>query len=83
MSTLKSGVRGRLENCLEDPFDLFVHLLYWGDENDFDPFFHLKCAKWDTPGTAGAARRRDGNATTGRCTEPRSTRAGGQDYVSS
>ena len=32
----------------------------WGhlgmDENDFDSFFHLKCAKWNTePGAAGAA----------------------------
>ena len=52
----------------------------WGDEKAFDPFFlHLKCAKWNTPGGAGG----DGNATTGGCAEPHSTRAGGQDYVSS
>ena len=38
----------------EDIWLLWVHL--GTDENDFDPFFRLKCAKWNTEaGAAGAA----------------------------
>ena len=52
------------------------------DENDFDPFFHLKCAKWNKSGIAGGAH---GATETTPPAAPRSLvpRAGGQDYVSS
>ena len=35
---------------------MFQQLLWGhlgGTKNDFDSFFHLKCAKWNTPGGAG------------------------------
>ena len=52
-------------------------------ENDFDPFFtpkmrkmeHIRWSRWSTWS--------HGNDAMGRSAEPRSTRAGGQDYVSS
>ena len=58
--------------------------LLWGhlgkDENDFDPFFTPKMRKMEQ---IRRSRRSHGNDATGRSAEPRSTRAGGQDYVSS
>ena len=62
----------------EDVWLLWGHL--GGDENDFDPFFtpkmhkmvHTRWSRWS-----------HGNDATGRAAEPRSTRAGGQDYGSS
>ena len=53
------------------------------DENDFDPFFSPKMRKMEHRTWRSRSRRSPGNATTGGCAEPRSTRAGGQDYVSS
>ena len=58
--------------------------LLWGHlgtvECDFDPFFTPKMRKMEHRSWSS---RSPGNATTGGCAEPRSTRAGGQDYVSS
>ena len=64
--------------------------LLWGHlgkvENDFDPFFtpkmrkmeQIRWSRWNR-----WSRRSHGNDATGRAAEPRCTRAGGQDYVSS
>ena len=55
--------------------------LLWGHvgrvENDFYPFFTTKMRNIEQ------IRRSHGNDATGRSAEPRSTRAGGQDYVRS
>ena len=50
------------------------------DENDFDPFFSPKMRKMEH---SRWSRWIPGNGTTGGCVEPRSTRAGGRDYVRS
>ena len=58
--------------------------LLWGhlgtDENDFDPFFTPKMRKMEH---SRRSRWSHGNDATGCAAEPRSTRARGQDYVSS
>ena len=58
--------------------------LLWGhlgtDENDFDPFFQPKLSKMEH---RSWSRRSHGNDATGRAADSHSTRAGGQDYVSS
>ena len=58
--------------------------LLWGHlgkvENDFEPFFSPKMRKMDH---IRRSRWSHGNDATGCAAEPRSTHAGGQDYVSS
>ena len=61
--------------------------LPWGHlgtvECDFDPFFTPKMRKMEHRSWSRHCRWSRGNDATGRAAEPRSTRAGGQDYVSS
>ena len=63
--------------------------LLWGHlevGNDFDSFFTPKMRKMEHSRRIRwiqRSRRSHGNAATGCAAEPRSTRAGGQDYVSS
>ena len=64
--------------------------LLWGHlgevENDFDPFFTPKMRKMEHARHSRHSRHcrwSHGNDATSRAAEPRSTRAGGQDYVSS
>ena len=52
-------------------------------ENDFDPFFTPKVRKMEQIRWSRCSRRSHGNDATGRAAAPYSTRAGGQDYVSS
>ena len=52
-------------------------------ENDFDSFFPSKIRKMEHRSWSRWSRWSHGNDATGRAAEPRSTRAGGQDYVSS
>ena len=53
------------------------------DENDFNPFFTPKMRKMEHGRWSRWSRWSHGNDATGCAAEPRSTRAGGQDYVSS
>ena len=61
--------------------------LRWGHlgelDNDFDPFFTPKMRKMEHSRWSRHCRWSHGNDATSRAAEPRSTRAGGQDYVSS
>ena len=61
--------------------------LLWGhlgrDQNDFDPFFTPKMGKMEHARHCRYCRRSHGNDATSRAAEPRSTRSGGQDRVSS
>ena len=74
-----------LPHRLRLPQSLYLGwLLLWGhlkgDENDFDLFFTPKMRKMEH---RSWSRWSPGNGITGGCLEPRSTRAWGQDYVSS
>ena len=65
----------------EDIWLLWGHLGKVG--NDFDPFFTPKMRKMEHTSWSRWSRWSHGNDATGCAAEPRSTRAGGQDYVSS